>query len=181
MNKTRSSISIVCGLLLALGITLPVHSQDLKLGFVNASGVLEKAPQAESARTKLEQEFAPRDRKLVAEQKNIRQMEEQLTRDGAIMSEAERNKLERDIRNSKRELKRERDEFREDLNIRRNEELAKLQTLVIETIRVIAKDQGYDLVVTDGVLYASQRIDITSIVLDKLKKDSIGGGEVKKP
>lgn len=88
------------------------------------------------------------------------------------MSDSERNKLEREIRSLKRDLKRSRDEFREDLNIRRNEELAKLQKLVVETIRAIAQEGGFDLVVTDGVLYASDRIDITAMVLEKLKKDS---------
>lgn len=173
MTTMKANLLVSIGLIVSLGmISESLWAQELKLGFVNAPGVLEKAPQAEKARTKLEQEFAPRDRELVAEQKTIRQLEEKLSRDGAIMSDSERNKLEREIRSLKRDLKRSRDEFREDLNIRRNEELAKLQKLVVETIRAIAQEGGFDLVVTDGVLYASDRIDITAMVLEKLKKDS---------
>ncbi len=175
-------VNLLLSIVLVLGVVSgPVWSQELKVGFVNAAGVLEKAPQAETARTDLEKEFAPRDRKLVAEQKNIRQMEEKLSRDGAIMSDSERNKLERDIRSAKRDLKRSRDEFREDLNIRRNEELAKLQKLVVQTIREIARESNFDLVVTDGVLYASDRINITAQVLEKLKNDAPKKADVKKP
>ena len=182
MRISKANMLVSLGLVFSLGMmSESLEAQELKLGFVNASGVLEKAPQAEKARTKLEQEFAPRDRKLVAEQKEVRQMEEKLSRDGAIMSDSERNKLERDIRGLKRDLKRSRDEFREDLNIRRNEELAKLQKLVVDTIRIIAKENGFDLVVTDGVLFASDRINITALVLEKLKQDSAAATEEKKP
>lgn len=157
-------------LLTILVFPVASHAQELKVGFVNASQLLEKAPQADAARTNLEKEFSPRDKRLVAEQKDLRLLEEKLTRDGAIMSDTERSKLERDILSGKRDLKRARDEFREDLSIRRNEELAKLQKLIVETIRLLAKEGEYDLVVTDGVLYASDRIDITTLVLEKLKK-----------
>ena len=149
----------------------------IEVGICQCLGGIGKGPTSRKARTKLEEEFAPRDRKLVSEQKTIRQMEEKLSRDGAIMSDSERGKLERDIRSLKRDLKRSRDEFREDLNIRRNEELAKLQKLVVETIRIIAKEGKFDLVVTDGVLYASDRVDITAQVLEKLKRDSATAGE----
>ncbi len=147
------------------------EAQELKVGFVNAAQVMEKAPQADAARENLEKEFAPRDKRLVAEQKELRLLEEKLNRDGAIMSDTERNKLERDILAGKRDLKRARDEFREDLNIRRNEELAKLQKLIVESIRALAKEGSYDLVLTDGVLYANDKIDITGLVLERLKKD----------
>ncbi|GAB4359456.1 MAG: OmpH family outer membrane protein [Gammaproteobacteria bacterium] len=180
MIKLRNTVFALLLVMAGSAFYTPsLGAQELKLGFVNAPDVLEKAPQAELARSKLEQEFAPRLKALEADQKKIRQLEEQLSRDGAIMSEGERNKLERDIRNMKRELKRERDEYREDLNIRRNEELAKLQKLVVETIRTIAKEQGYDLVVADGVFYASQRVDITALVLDSLKKKSATSSPTK--
>ena len=162
------TVAFLCALISPMAIS----AQDLKVGFVNAAQLLEKAPQADAARANLEKEFAPRDRRLVAEQKELRQLEEKLSKDGAIMSDAERKKIERDILSGKRDLKRSRDEFREDLNIRRNEELAKLQKLVVESIRALANEGTYDLVLTDGVLYASDKVDITSLVLDKLKKEA---------
>lgn len=157
---------------LSIAVVLPigVSAQDAKVGFVNTTELLEKAPQADTARDNLEKEFSPREKRLVAEQKELRQLEEKLTRDGAVMSDSERQKLERDIVSGKRDLKRSRDEFSEDLNIRKNEELAKLQKIIFESIQEYAKEANYDLVITGGVVYANEKVDITSQVLDKLKK-----------
>lgn len=158
--------------LLFLGCLAAASAQaELKIGFVNAARVLEEAPQAALARESLQQEFDPRDRELVAMQKEIRSLEERLTRDAAAMSEAEQRKTERDVIARKRELKRSQDVFREDFNIRRNEELGKLQRLVVQTIRGVAERERYDLMLTDGVgvLYASKAVDITEQVLQLLK------------
>jgi len=144
---------------------------EMKIGFVNAARVLEEAPQADAARTRLEKEFSPRDKQLVDAQKTVRKLEEKLTRDGAIMSETERRKLERDILSQQRELKRGQEEFREDLNIRRNEAFDTLRIRVFEVINDIAKAEKYDLVISDGVVYADNRIDMTGKVVEQLKKE----------
>lgn len=148
-----------------------VQAAELKIGFVNAARVLEEAPQADDARQYLEKEFAPRDKALVASQKTVRELEEKLTRDGAIMSETERRKLEREVISQKRDLKRSQEEFREDLNIRRNEAFDKLRRRVFEVITDISKKENYDLVVSDGVVYANDRIDITGKIIDRLKQE----------
>jgi len=152
-----------------LGIN--VQAAELKIGFVNAAEVLEKAPQADDARQRLEKEFSPRDKKLVASQEAVRKLDEKLSRDGAIMSESERRKLERDILSQKRELKRLQDEFREDLNIRRNEAFDKLRRRVFEVINDIAKSEKYDLVVSDGVVFANDRVNMTGKVIARLKQE----------
>ena len=144
---------------------------ELKVGFVNAAKVLEQAPQADAARAALEKEFSPRDKSLLKLQKEMRKLESRLTRDGAIMSESERRKLERDIISRKRDVKREQEEFREDLNIRRNESFDKLRRRVYEVIVDISKKEKYDLVVSDGVVYAADRIDITDKVVGRLKQE----------
>ena len=144
--------------------------ETYKLGVVNAIRVLEQSPQADAARKLIEKEFAPRDKELVAEQKKLKALEDQLNQDGAIMSEQERSKLERDIINKKRDLKRSQDEFREDLNFRRNEEFAKIQKDIVEAIQQVAKDNKYDVVLGEGVIYASSKADITSKVVEYLKK-----------
>jgi len=154
-----------------LSIVGTVAAAEMKIGFVNAARVLEEAPQADAARTRLEKEFSPRDKKLVNAQKKVRKLEEKLTRDGAIMSETERRKLERDILSQQRELKRSQEEFREDLNIRRNEAFDTLRRRVFEVINDIAKAEKYDLVISDGVVYATDRIDITGKVVEQLKKE----------
>ncbi|MFZ2312195.1 MAG: OmpH family outer membrane protein [Methylobacter sp.] len=160
----KTKIALFLGLLL----TANVSFADLKIGFVNIPAVLEKAPQAEKAKKRLEQEFSPRDKQLVAQQKEIQSIEEKMTRDASVMSEKERNNLEKDVLNKKRDAKRAQQEFSEDFNVRRNEELGKLQRRIVEAIRAIAKDQNYDLLLTDGVIYSNEQIDITSQVQQKL-------------
>lgn len=142
----------------------------LKIGFVNASIILEKAPQAEEARKRLEEEFDERDLALVEAQKFVRELEDRLIDEGSDMSDGDRRKLEREIRNQKRDLKRMEEEFKEDFNLRRNEELGKLQRLVYEAIVSLAKAEEFDLIVNqDSVIFASQRVDVTEKVLERLQ------------
>lgn len=162
----KTKIALFLGLLL----TANVSFADLKIGFVNIPAVLEKAPQAEKAKKRLEQEFSPRDKQLVAQQKEIQNLEEKMARDSSVMGESERRNLEKDILNKKRDAKRAQQEFSEDFNLRRNDELGKLQRRIVEVIREIAKDQNFDLLLTDGVIYASEQIDVTSQVQEKLSK-----------
>jgi len=155
-------------LLLGLLLSANTLAADLKIGFVNVARLLEKAPQAEQAKKELEREFSPRDKKLVAEQKEIKQMEERLAKDSAVMSQSERDRLDRDILGRKREAKRAQDEFREDFNLRRNEELTQLQKEIFEAIQSLAKEGNYDLLLTDGVVFANESIDVTSQVENRL-------------
>lgn len=159
--------------MLALAAIPGTASAELKIGVVNAIKILEGAPQAESARKQLEKEFASRDRDLVARQKVIKEMEDKLSREGADLSDADARKLERDIVSKRRDLKRDQDEFREDVNLRRNEEFGKIQKEIVQSIQDVAKSQGYDLILGEGVIYANEKTDITSAVLERLRK---GGG-----
>ena len=165
LNLIKASV-ILCGLAMLVD---PVFAEAPKLGFVNTARILKEAPQADKARKKLEFEFAPRDKKIVAMQKKLKTLEDQLAKDAAVMSESARKKLERQIISDKRDIKRSKEEFTEDLNIRRNEELNKLQKLVYDTIVALAKEQKYDLILGDSVLFASKRIDVTDQVLTRLK------------
>ncbi len=155
-------------LLIGLLLASPLVLAELKIGFVNIPKVLEKAPQAEKAKKRLEQEFSPRDKQLLAQQEDVKKLEERLTRDGAIMSDSEKRKLERDILAKQRDLKRDQQEFSEDFNIRRNEELGKLQRRVVEAIRALAKERDFDLLLTDGVIHASDSVDVTKDVQQRL-------------
>lgn len=168
MNRIIRQLAIALTLLLAsVGVA---SAADYKIGVVNAPRVLEAAPQADAARKKLEKEFATRDRDLVAAQKDLKGMEDRLVKDGAIMSETERNRLERDIINKRRDLKRDTQEFQEDVNFRRNEEMGKIQQKIAEAITALAKEQSFDLVLGTGVIYANDKVDITNAVIERLKK-----------
>lgn len=151
---------------------VPASAEDYKLGAVNAVRVLEASPQAEQARATIEKEFTPRDKQLVAAQKELKALEDKLNKDSAVMSDDERSKMERDIINKKRDLKRDQDEFREDFNLRRNEEFAKIQKDIVNAIQKVAKDNNYDIVLSDGVLFASPKVDISNLVIEYLKKQS---------
>ncbi len=168
MKLAASGKRVLAGTLLAACFVFPVQAQGVRMVFVNTPEVLKEAPQAQEARDRLKTEFAPRDEKLASSGSALKELEEKLERDGAIMSESERRKVERDIVSARRELKRSREEFNEDFNIRRNEEFSKLQRKVAKAITDLAKENGYDLVLEAGVVYASDKVDITESVVERL-------------
>lgn len=173
--ETRAFCYKLFGVLLVFAFLLPANvvlAQNIKIGYVNAVKVIEKAPQGEAALKKLESEFAPRDKRLVSMQKEIKQLEDDLEKNALIMTDTDRREKERGILIMKRNLRRATQEFREDYNLRRNEELAVLQKIVKKAIVEIAKQEKYDLIVHEGTIYASSTIDITDKVLEKLSKKS---------
>lgn len=145
-----------------------VNAVELKIGYVNAAKVIDQAPQGEVALKKLEAEFGARDKELVVAQNKIKHMEGDLEKNALIIKETERRAKERELLVLKRELKRATQEFREDYNQRRNEELAVLQKVAYKAIVEIAKQERYDLILHEGAVYASDRIDITDKVLKTL-------------
>ena len=149
-------------------LTGPAMAES-KVGVVNTVQLMEEAPQAKAAQSNIETEFAPREKELVSLQKSVRKLEEKLSRDGAVMSEKESSKLERDILSKRRDLKRSQDEFRDDLNIRKNEVLSKLQRQMYEATVSLAKEKNYDVILGQGVVYSSKNVDVTDMVLEKLK------------
>ena len=160
----KTKIALFLGLMFVANVSYA----DLKIGFVNIPAVLEKAPQAEKAKKRLEQKFSPRDKQLVAQGKEIQSLEEKMTKEASVMSDSEKAKLENDIQNKKRDAKRSQQEFSEDFNASRNEELGKLQRRIVEAVRAIASNEKYDLLLTDGVIYAKPEFDITAQVQQKL-------------
>jgi outer membrane protein len=158
-------------MLLSLTIGPAAAEEAPKIAFVNTPQVLEQAPQAEAVRKTLQDEFSTRDADLVAEQKKIKSLEDKMAKESLTMSKEQQRKLEREILSQKRDLKRSRDEFAEDFNIRRNEELSKMQREIALSIVALAKEMGYDLILESGVIYASKRVDITDKVIARLKQD----------
>jgi outer membrane protein len=168
MKKADTTVFMI-GLMAVLSLCSGTALAEARIGFVDTVKLMEAAPQAKSAQSKIESEFAPREKELVALQREIKKLEDDLTRDGAVMSESERSKLERNILAKRRDMKRTQDEFRDDLNIRRNEVLAKLQKDMYQAVVSLAKEQKFDLILSQGVVYSSDKVDITDSVLKKLK------------
>ncbi len=156
-------------LVLALLVAGAAHA-ELKIGYVNAARVIEEAPQGEAALKKLEAEFGPRDKKLIEMQNRLKELEQDLEKNALILKEGDRSAKEYEAVTLKRELRRATQEFREDYNLRRNEELAALQKIVQRAIVEVAKLESFDLVLHEGVLFASPKTDITEKILKKLGK-----------
>ncbi len=160
---------ILVAALLMAGATL-AGAAELKIGYVNAVKVIEEAPQGESALKKLEAEFSPRDKKIVEMQNRIKQLEQELEKNALVLKEGDRRAKEHEVVSLKRDVRRLSQEFREDYNLRRNEELAALQKIVFKAIVEIAKQDNFDLILHEGVIYAGNKVDITDKVLKKLGK-----------
>ena len=161
-------------------VPLAAHA-ELKIAVVNVPQLLEEAPQAKSAMQALQDEFAPRQREILAQQKELKTKEEKLQRDGAVMAENERRNAEKDLRDGQRELQRKQNEYVEDLNLRRNEELGKLQRSLLQEVQAFARTGTYDLIVGEGVLYRSDALDITAQVLAALTQRAKTSGPAPKP
>lgn len=150
-------------------VATSINAAELKIGVVNAGAVLDQSPQKTKALARLEKEFATRSKSIAKKLKNLRAKQEKLAKDGAILGADERKAKERTLLSDQRDLKRLQDEYNEDLSIRRNEELRKLETEIAKTIIELAKKESYDIVVYQGVIYASDKADMTAKVIELLK------------
>ncbi|MBP1313099.1 OmpH family outer membrane protein [Herbaspirillum huttiense] len=148
----------------------PAHAQESsKIAFVSTERIFREAAPAKAAQTKLEAEFAKRDRDLQDMAARLKAQSDKLDKDAAVLSDSDRAKRQRDLSDLDKEFQRKQREFREDLNQRRNEELAVVLERTNKVIRQIAEAEKYDIVFQEAV-YASKRIDITDKVLKELAK-----------
>lgn len=169
MKTFKITVPLVISIV-AMALFAGAARAELKIGFVDLAKLSENAPQIVSAQGKIDAEFSSREKELVALQRKIAKMEEELSTNGAVMSETERSGKEREILSKRRELKRSQDEFRDDLNIRKNEILKQVNVEIGNVIETLAKEEKYDLIIAQGVMFASPRVDITDQVLKKLSE-----------
>ncbi len=164
MSTFNRSISLLglclCGLMVSAQA-----SAEIKIGYVNFQKLLEEAPQTKSAMQSLENEFAPRRRELLTMQNDMKAKDEKFQKEGAVMSEADRSKTEKTLRDEQREFSRKAGEFQDDASTRRNEEIGKVQRYLVTEIQAYATAQGFDLVLGEGVFYAKGPLDVTANVL----------------
>ena len=157
--KALIAIALVCA------FALPVSAQELKIGVVNVPLLMDRAPQTKAAMDALQEEFAPRQREFTARAKELEDLTAKLQKDAAVMGETERRNADKQLRDLQREVTRLQTEFQEDLNLRQNEELGNLQRSLLAEVQTFAQTEEYDLVVGDGVLFASPTVNITDDVL----------------
>src|SRR5262245_19749859 len=158
------AMGVAAAILAGAGIA---QAAEPKIGFVNTERVFREAAPAKRAQQKLEREFAARNAELAKLEKQGRDLQSELERDTVTMSEPQRRDKERTLADISREFQRKQREIREDLNLRRNEELASVQERATRVINQIAEQEKFDLVVQEAV-FASTRIDITDKVIRAL-------------
>jgi outer membrane protein len=160
------ALLLICAIVCMWAANLAVGN-DLKVGFVSTERIFKEAAPAQRALKKLEKEFAPRDQELQKMTKQAKDLQTSLEKDGVTMSESERRAKEADLGRVNRDLQRIQREFREDLNLRKNEELAQVLERANKVIAQIAEAEKYDLILQEAV-FRSARIDITDKVIKAL-------------
>ncbi len=157
--------------LLFIGLTSAVAlAEPIKVGFVDIPYLIEEAPQAQAASIRLEKEFAPRQDEIKSRKKDLDKLRQQLDDDD--LNQGERLLVEREFNKTERRVKRDEQDFREELNIQKNEEFKQVRNTVLDAIAVFAKTNQYDLIISDGVLFANKRVDVTEQVLKQLQQSS---------
>jgi outer membrane protein len=169
MNSSfiRSMVSATCLVVAAWS----AQAQEMKIGYVNSDKVLRDALPARAAYTKIEAEFGKRDKDLTEMSARLKAAADKLDKEGPTLAEPERVRRQRELIDQDREIQRKRREYQEDLNQRRNEELASLVDRANKIIKQIADQDKYDLIVQE-VIFASSRIDITDKVIKALNAQS---------
>jgi len=165
MNKKIASIFLSIFLLLPFTI----HA-EIKIGYVVVEKVLKDAPQTASSNKKLEKEFKSRTDALQKKGKAIQAQEKDYKKNSLTMSDSDKQKAQKKIQNAKIEIQRIERELREDIDIRRREEIGKLQEQINKSIEELAEKEKYDLILYQGVAYASKGIDITDDLIKTLGK-----------
>ncbi len=171
-NMTRHILSCALFVSAALIAAPAVQAADLKIGFVNFGRLLEESPQAKAAQQALEGEFLPRQREVAAQQKSLEEKRDKLKKEAAVMSETDRVRTEREVRDLELNVTRRFNELQEDLNMRRNEEVGRMQRALLQEVQAYARTNGYQLVVSEGVLFAAEGVDITPQVVAAIKAKS---------
>jgi len=159
---------ILVGTLATVALSVPAMA-EIKIGVVDYARLLEQSPQAKALQDSLKNEFGPRYQQLLAQDQSLKTRADKLQKDGATMSAEQREKEEKSLRDAARDLERKKSEWQDDSNTRRNEEMNKLQRSLVGEVRDYAKAQNFDIVIAEGVIYATPTVDITPAILQALQ------------
>lgn len=162
---TRIAIVLIMWLYATTGF-----SADVKIGFVDIPYLIDEAPQAQAASIRLEKEFAPRQSAIKSRKSDLNTLRAKL--EDEDLDQSERATIEREFNKTERRVKRDELEFREELNIQKNQEFKQVRVYVLDAIAAFAKLNQYDLIISDGVLFANKKIDVTDQVLQQLQRAS---------
>lgn len=169
MKNLSLLLQIIALISLFSGQAAHAAGSPYKIGFVNTGTVLKEAPQARKVEERLKAQFEAREKVLLEKQQELLQIEQKLKTDAEIMSQATQRRMERELRLKLSQLKFEQQEFREDQNLRRNEEIRNLQTVIAGVLKKLGDQEHFDLILTEGVSYVSDAVDITPKIIEMLK------------
>lgn len=158
-------MGLLCG-----GLASVVQAADYTIAVIDANRVVEESPQYDAAGEALQSEIGEREKALREQQDELSKLQQKLERDAALMSEDEVQRLQNDIRSRQRRLKYAQVEFQEDFSLRQNELRTKLAKQVQEAVVELAKEKKIDLILSEGVVYSSDRIDLSGEVIERLKQ-----------
>ncbi len=164
MNCLKTLALIIC-----LGVvTFPTaHAQQLRVGYVNMKEVLDNAPQVIAGRLELDQEFRPRNDAIEAEEVRVTGLEQRLQ--AGDLTDIARATLEREVREIRRGINRQKEDLRDELSFRRTEEVQELEDQINLAVQKIASTHSYDLILSSPVIFADPALDITAVILQQLQ------------
>jgi len=154
-------------------------AQDIKVGFINLPVLIEASPQAKSATKKLQMKFTPRQKSIAIEAERYNSLVKKLEKDALILSNEQQVEIKAEILKLERKVKRDEQEFREELNVQKNIEFKKTRDVILKVIEKLAIDEKYDLIITEGAIYASKKVNISQQVLDLLEIENKKSALVK--
>jgi outer membrane protein len=168
--KRFSIIALAASAALAAGLVQAQAQTDLKIGVVSYNRLLQESPQAKKTMEALRVEFAPKQQDLVKLNASLKAKADALEKNRATMTADQVTKAEKELRDGQREFSQKQTDFQEDANTRQNEEMSKLEAVLVKEVQTYAQAQKYDLVVaSNGILYSNNTLDITANVLAVLK------------
>ena len=163
----RRYVPIICALLLGLTLSVSGHAESLRIGYVDMKQVLDNAPQVIAGRAKLDQEFRARNDAIEMDELRAEALDMRLQQ--GDIAEDSRLQAERDLRELRRNITRRKEDLRDELSFRRTEEIQQLEEQINMAVQEIARMNGYDLILSSPVVFASEALDITDLILEQLE------------
>jgi outer membrane protein len=176
---TKSRILAILLVACAAGIVTGAQAADLKVGVISMSSLLQKSPQAQNASSEITKKFDARKKDLIAEQDKIKNLQDQLNKNGATMTASQAQDAQSQLDELQRDFSRKSSDFQDDFNMARNAALSSLQQDVLKAVQEFAQAQKYNLILAEGVMYADNAVDVTDQVLAQMQKDSKAAGNAK--
>ena len=169
---TRKPLFISVILIVAfLAISTQAQAADVKIGVVDMPSLLQKSPQAQNASQEMAKKFDGRKKDLMAQQDKIKNLQDQLSKNGAVMSASQLQDSQSQLDELQRDFSRKQSDYMDDVNMERNSALSRLQQQVLKAVQEFAQAQKYNLIVGDGVFYKDNSVDVTDQVLAQMQRD----------